>query len=152
MIHPTSDDILGAIVDAVEGTIAPACAGDDYASSLCRTVAQMLRSVRVRAAAEQAALSQDNAELRALLAGQRELPDEVTDLVRAAVEALPEPVYPPLPELQADALRLRRALAAVIDAVPDEDHPVHKTAREHLARRLEREREWQQDAYTGPRR
>lgn len=152
MIEPTSDDLLGAVVDAVEREIAPACADDDYAASLCRTVAQMLRSVRVRIRVEQAALDEDNAELRVLLAGQDGLPTEVAEQVRRAVAAEPAATHAPLCELQSDAQRLRAALAAVIDALPDEDHPTRSAARDYLARQLGREREWQQDAFTGPRR
>jgi hypothetical protein len=141
VIGPTTDDVLGAVVDAVEREIAPACAEDPYAVSLCRTVSQMLRSVRIRVRAEPAALVADNAELRALLAG-----------VPVQVAPAPEPTLPPLDALQEEARELRAALAAAIAAQPDEGHPVRKQAREYLARHLEREAEWQQDAYTGPRR
>jgi antitoxin (DNA-binding transcriptional repressor) of toxin-antitoxin stability system len=86
-------------------------------------------------------LASDTAELRAVLAG-----------VPVQVGPAPAATLPPLDALQAEARELRAALSAVIADLPDEDHPVRKQAREYLARHLEREAEWQQDAYTGPRR
>ncbi|GLZ15949.1 hypothetical protein Acsp04_61840 [Actinomadura sp. NBRC 104425] len=152
MIHPGVQQILASVIDAVEREIAPAVE-DEYAASLCRTVAQMLRAVRVRVDAEPRALAEDNAELRGLLAGWGDdLPRHVRHQVAEAVAREPEPRYPALPELQEDALRLRAALVSVIDAVPQEDHPVRVAARRYLRRQLEREQAWQQDAFTGPRR
>ncbi|MWA03226.1 hypothetical protein F8568_023175 [Actinomadura sp. LD22] len=155
MIHPGVDEILASVIDAVENDIAPAAGGDEYAASLCRTVAQMLRSVRVRVRDETASLAEDNAELRALLAGlprRPGVPDEVLREVAAAVGRRPEPRYPALAELQEDAVRLRSALVSVIDALPDAADPVRVAARDYLGRQLVRERAWQRDAFTGPRR
>lgn len=152
MIHPGVPQILASVIDAVERDIAPAVQ-DEYAASLCRTVAQLLRAVRVRVEAEPRALVEDNAELRRLLADWRdELPDHVRPQVAEAVAREPQPCYPALAELQEDALRLRAALVSVIEAVPQQDHPVRVAARCYLRHQLERERAWQQDAFTGPRR
>jgi hypothetical protein len=152
VIAPDADAILAAVIGAVEDEIAPAVT-DEYAASLCRTAAQMLRSVRVRVRVEQAALAEDNAELRALLAAiDLPLPVAVRDAVAAAVRQEPPAELPPLDALRGDALRLRSALAAVIDATPDDAAPVRWAARTYLEHQLERERAWQQDAFTGPRR
>lgn len=152
MIYPSVDDVLASVIDAVEREIAPSV-GDDYAASLCRTVAQMLRSVRVRVREEIASLAEDNAELRALLASSADrLPDDVRGVVLDAVNRAPEPRYPALADLQDDAVRLRSALVSVINAVPDAADPVREAVRGYLRRQLEREQVWQQDAFTGPRR
>jgi hypothetical protein len=153
VIHPDTDVVLASIIAAVERDIAPEVS-DEYAASLCRTVAQMLRSVRARVRLEEAALADDNRELRQLLrsAASRALPASVRTDVDAAVTREPPPQYPALTDLQADAFRLRHALSRVIEAVPEEDDAVRVAARHYLRHQLERERTWQQDAFTGPRR
>ncbi|RZL85015.1 MAG: hypothetical protein EOP32_01355 [Rhodococcus sp. (in: high G+C Gram-positive bacteria)] len=154
MIYPTTDVVLTSIIDAVETDIAPHV-HDDYAASLCKTVAQMLRSVRVRASEEVSALHAGNNELRSILTAaldRADHPAEVHSAITAAVTCAPPPQHPELAELHRDAIRLRAALTAVIDATPDESHPSRQAAREYLRHQLEREQCWQQDAFTGPRR
>ena len=152
MIQPDADVVLSSVIVAVERDIAAAVT-DDYAASLCRTVAQMLRSVRVRVRMEQEALADDNRELRTLLGeADPDLPEPAHQVVAAAVQDEPPPRYPALADLQADAVRLRSALSALIEAVPDEGNPVRVSALDYLRHHLERERQWQQDAFTGPRR
>jgi hypothetical protein len=150
MMHPGVDEALESIVEAVERDIAPHVQ-DEYAASMCRTVAQMLRSVRVRVAEEPAALAADNSELRELLAAHADRhPDRAA--LDAAVRASAERSAPTLADLQADAESLRAALTAVIETVPDSTDPARKAAREYLRHSLERERPWMVDAFTGPRR
>jgi hypothetical protein len=151
VIEPDHDVVLASVITAIEDEIAPGC--QDYAASLCRTAAQMLRQVRVRLREEVPALVAGNAELRHLLrsADPATLPDKVAATVQAAVTAEPVAVHPDLVELRADARRLRGALVAII-AVEPEDHPVRVAGRGHIAAQLRRELRCQQDAYTGPRR
>jgi hypothetical protein len=153
VIQPDADVVLASVIAAVENDIAPEVS-DEYAASLCRTVAQMLRSVRARVRLEQVALAEDNRELRQLLrsAAGRALPGSVRGDVDAAVEQEPPLEYPAVAALQADAFRLRHALARVIEAVPEEDDALRVASRDYLRHQLERERTWQQDAFTGPRR
>lgn len=149
MIKPGTDEILDSVIAAIEGDIAPVVT-DDYAASLCRTVAQMLRHVRVRSTDEGPALVADNAELRALLqelASDSKLGDVVGEL-----PAVPEPVLPTRADLVGEAEALRAALVAVIEAVPDEADPIRVVCRNYLGTQLRRQLPWQQDAYTGPRR
>jgi septal ring factor EnvC (AmiA/AmiB activator) len=150
MIHPGVGEALESIVAAVENDIAPKVE-DEYAASMCRTVAQMLRSVRVRIAEEPAALAADNAELRELLAAHADRsPDR--ERLDTAVRTSAERRRPTLDELYADAEALRSALSALIEAVPDSTDPARKAAREYLRHSLDRERPWMVDAFTGPRR
>ena len=154
MIYPTTDVVLASIIDAVETDIAPHV-HDEYAASVCKTVAQMLRSVRVRASEEIPALHAGNDELRRILATALDRSDQPADVrasLTAALDQTPAPRHPDLAELQGDAIRLRAALTAVIDAIPDESHPTRQAAREYVRHQLEREQRWQQDAFTGPRR
>ncbi|WP_220187740.1 hypothetical protein [Pseudonocardia pini] len=149
-MHPGVDEALESIVAAVEQDIAPHVE-NEYAASMCRTVAQMLRSVRVRVAEELPTLVADNAELRELLTAHA---DRLADrsALDAAVRASAERTAPSLEELYADAEALRAALTTLIEAVPDSTDPTRKAAREYLRHSLDRERPWMVDAFTGPRR
>lgn len=151
MIDPDPDAVILAVIAAIEDEIAPA--SEEYAASVCRTAAQMLRHVRARLREEGPALVTGNAELRELLRGTHRdgLPAELGAQVDRAVADEPVPVHPDLEALRADARRLRAALAAVIGSVT-EDHPARVAARTDIAAQLRRELAWQQDAYTGPRR
>jgi hypothetical protein len=151
MIEPDHGVVLASVIAAIEDDIMPGC--EEYAASICRTAAQLLRHVRARLREEVPALVAGNAELRHLLdrIDTATLPDEVAAAVRAAVAAKPVPVHPDLADLRDDARRLRGALVAVIEVEP-EDHPARAAGREHIAAQLRRELAWQQDAYTGPRR
>ncbi|MCB8913426.1 hypothetical protein KUG88_25230 [Rhodococcus rhodochrous] len=152
MMYPGVDEALDAIVSTVENDITPHV-DDALAASLCRTVAQMLRSVRVRVALENDLLHEDNAALRHLLeAWASELPEAARVQASEAVLAAPQPTLPPLTELQADATRLRAALVTAIEAVPETDHGFRKAARAYLTQQLGHEKLWMQDAFTGPRR
>ena len=150
MIKPGSDEILSSIITTVEAEIAPLLANDEYAASLCRSIAQLLRHVRVRVEQEVPALSADNAELRSLL--------ECLAANHSAAEVIgalpPEPValYAARHELEQEAHGLRAALINVIEAHPDEESPVREACRSYLGNQLRRQLPWQQDAYTGPRR
>lgn len=149
MIEPGSDEILASVIAAVENEIAPEVS-DEYAASLCRTVAQMLRHVRARQGQEMPALAADNAELRGLLV---ELQDDPR--LQSAVAGLPDAPAPELPspaKLKEEAFALRAALVAVIEQIPDEGDPVRERCRTYLGSQLRRQLPWQQDAYTGPRR
>ncbi|MGV9862592.1 hypothetical protein [Rhodococcus koreensis] len=154
MIYPTTDIVLTSIIDAVETDIA-SHVQDDHAASLCKTVAQMLRSVRARTADEISALHAGNDELRDILTTALQCADHPTEVrasIVAAIDDAPAPRYPDLAELHRDAVRLRAALVSIIDATPDESHPSRQAAREYMRHQLEREQRWQQDAFTGPRR
>jgi hypothetical protein len=150
MISPGVDEALDCIVAAVEQQIAPHVV-DEYAASLCRTVAQMLRSVKVRVAQEPAALVADNAELRAVLSAHAHRLFDRADLDAAVSESAARQA-PTLDDLYRDADALRTALCAIIEAVPDASDPARVAAREYLAHALDRERPWMVDAFTGPRR
>jgi hypothetical protein len=152
MIYPDTDEALTTIIDAVERHIAPHVY-DDYAASLCRTVAQMLRSVQMRIREEPASLAADNADLRELLtaAGGQVSPD-LADQIGPVLAAHPHRPGAGLDDLRSDALALRAALVAVIAAVPDSGAPVRRAARDYLRRQLDREKVWMRDAFTGPRR
>jgi hypothetical protein len=144
MISPGVDEALDCIVAAVEQQIAPHVV-DEYAASLCRTVAQMLRSVKVRVAQEPAALVADNAELRAVLSAHAHRLFDRADLDAAVSESAARQA-PSLADLYRDADALR------IEAVPDAADPARVAARKYLAHALDRERPWMVDAFTGPRR
>ncbi|KOS58205.1 hypothetical protein [Rhodococcus rhodochrous] len=151
MIEPDDDAVLASVITAIEDEITPAC--DEYAASVCRTAAQMLRHVRARLRYEAPALLAGNAELRGYLSevDKDTLPGGVRERVESAVAAQPVPVHPDVVALRRDARVLREALVAVIDSVP-EQHPARVAGRRHLSAQLQREMSWQQDAYTGPRR
>ncbi|MBH0119521.1 hypothetical protein I0Q12_08300 [Rhodococcus sp. CX] len=151
MIEPDHDAVLASVIAAIEDEILPGC--EEYAASVCRTAAQMLRHVRARLRDEGPALLDGNAELRALLNGMETttLPGSVRTKVGEAVAAQPVPVHPDVTMLREDARRLRNALVAVIESLP-EHHPTRVAGREHIAAQLRREMAWQQDAFTGPRR
>lgn len=151
MIEPDHDAVLASVIAAIENEIAPDAG--EYAASVCRTAAQMLRHVRARLHDEVPSLVAGNAELRDLLRRTDVvgLPDHVAAAIDAAVGAEPVAVHPDLGDLRADTCRLRGALVAAIESV-DEGHPLRAAARQHIAAQLRREFSWQQDAYTGPRR
>ena len=77
MMLPDVDDELACLIDTIETVISPHV-DDDYAASLCLTVAQVLRSVRARVAHEGQALHDDNTELRELLERLRAEVDAAT--------------------------------------------------------------------------
>jgi hypothetical protein len=152
MMYPTIDEALDAIVTTVENEITPHV-HDDLASSLCLTVAQMLRSVRARVVHEVETLHEDNDALRQLLmTWGPDLPDPLRRTAAEAVADQPPPVHPTLASLQADAARLRAALVAAIDATPDAEHGLRQAARGYITQQLTHEKLWMQDAFTGPRR
>lgn len=151
MMYPTADESLAAIIDTFERDIVPLI-DEEYGSSLCLTIGQMLRSVRVRVALEGPVLDEDNHDLRALLT---ELRGEVPASLATAIDAtigLPADGYRPLEELQAEAAELRGVLEACIDAIPDRTSDTRAKIREYLTRHLERQQPWLIDAFTGPRR
>jgi hypothetical protein len=150
MIRPTVDDILRSVIATIEDEISPSA--DEYAASLCRTSAQMLRHVAARLQAEVPALVADTDDLRRVLAGlARDVPS-LEPTISEAIAAKPLPKFPALSDLQADAVRLRGLLVDVIDESPEVASPARAAARAYARRYLERELPWQQDAYTGPRR
>jgi hypothetical protein len=151
MMYPTADDSLAAIIETFERDIAP-LVDDEYGSSLCLTVGQMLRSVRTRVALEGQVLDQDNHDLRALLTDLRgEVPASLATAIDATT-TLPADQYRPLEELQSDAADLRRVLEACISAIPDRTSDTRAKIREYLTRHLERQQPWLINAFTGPRR
>ncbi len=151
MMYPTADDSLAAIIETFERDIVP-LVDDEYGSSLCLTIGQMLRSVRARVALEGQILHEDNTDLRALLTGIREqVPGPLAAAIDATLEAPPEGLRP-LEDLQAEAVELRRVLEDCISAVPDAASPTRASIRDYLTRHLERQRPWMVDAFTGPRR
>lgn len=151
MMYPDVDDVLASVIDTFERYIAPAV-DDEYARSLSLTVAELLRSMRARVAHEGEALFTDNARLRTVLADLRPM---VPGDVRAAIdEALAVRVegYPSVPRLQGEALALRAALVACIDALPDAHHPGRRAARAYLTDELRHQEPWLLHAFVGPRR
>lgn len=152
MMLPGVDDVLAAVVAALEGEIGPALS-DDYAASTCRTAAQLLRSVRVRLQLEPGALREDNAELRALLSSAQEsLPAEVREAVAAALAATTDVEHRAFGDVEEQARTLRAALVQALDSVPDVTSPLHAAVRVYLHHALERQTPWMVEAYTGPRR
>jgi hypothetical protein len=152
MILPDTDDVLASIIDTFDRYIAPKVV-DDYAASLCLTVSQLLRSLRARIEHEAAALYEDNAELRmllVLLAG--DVPGDVRTGVEDALAASNTDEYPSVHLLQDHALRLREALVACIDSLPDREHPARHAIRLYLRNQLQRQQPWLVDAFDGPRR
>ena len=151
MMFPTADDALAAIIETFERDIVP-LVDDDYGSSLCLTVGQMLRSVRVRVALEGQVLDEDNRDLRTLLAELRgAVPPSLAGTIDATIAA-PTARHRPLDELQDEAVELRWVLEACIEAIPDRSSDTRVRIREYLTRHLERQRPWLIDAFTGPRR
>ena len=153
MILPDVDDELACLIDTIEAVITPHV-DDDYAASLCLTVAQVLRSVRARVAHEGQALHDDNAELRELLERLRADAGAATvDQIDAALaQASATGGYVAVTELQREAMVLRQALVACIEALPDRDAPARAAIRRYLTHQLVRQRPWLVDAFTGPRR
>lgn len=156
MIAPGIAEVLSAVIDTIEREIEPnvADADDGYPASLCRTVGQMLRMVQARLENEEHALTEDNAELRALLADWApHTPEPARQVVASALHAdPPEPAARTADRLAAEAVRLRAGLTALIAATPDAGNPARVAAREYLCHQLQRERAWMVDALTGPRR
>jgi hypothetical protein len=151
-MYPGVDEALEAVIQTVEDEISPHVT-NDLASSLCRTASQMLRSVRSRIEHEIPALDGDNAALRQHLAKWLdELPPEAANVARQAVAAGPQPRYPSLRDLTADAHRLRAALVCAIEQMPAPEHEFRAETRTYLTQQLSREKVWLQDAFSGPRR
>ena len=153
MMLPDVDDELACLITRSRLDITPHV-HDDYAASLCLTVAQVLRSVRARVAHEGQALHDDNAELRELLAQLRAdvAPATADEIDAALARASATGGYVAVTELQRQAIVLRQALVACIEALPDRDAPARAEIRRYLANQLERQRPWLIDAFTGPRR
>jgi hypothetical protein len=151
MMYPDVDDVLASVIDTFERFIAPHL-HDEYATSLGLTTVELLRSVRARVAHEGEALWQDNAALRALLTDLRPAVPEAVQ--RAIDDALAAGIdgYPSVPRLQQEALGLRAALVACIEALPDADHPGRRAARAYLAAELRSQEPWLVHAFVGPRR
>ncbi|HWD05875.1 MAG TPA: hypothetical protein VG674_25850 [Amycolatopsis sp.] len=156
MIEPTAEDVIGAVISTLERDIAPNVTADDdgYTASLCRTVGQLLRSVRSRLRLEEAALAEDNAELRALLGEWAPaLPSGARQQVEQSLDpAADRSADRTVTRLQEEAKRLRQALVVLIEAIPEREHPARAAGRAYLANQLLRERPWQVDAFDGPRR
>lgn len=156
MTEPDLADVLATAITTIERDIAPNVTADDdgYTTSLCRTVAQLLRAVGSRIEHEEPALSADNAELRELLnTWSSDLPATAREQVEQALrieDASGERAR--IAGLRADAERLRSALVALIEAVPDPSSPARIACREYLRHQLDRQRPWMIDAFTGPRR
>jgi len=152
---PDVDDELACVIATIEAEITPHVA-DDYAASLCLTVAQVLRSVRARVAREGQALHEDNAELRELLGRLRTDVDAATtgriDAALAATALTATGGYVPVGELQQQAIVLREALVRCIGALPDRSSTGRAAIRSYLMHQLERQRPWLVDAFSGPRR
>jgi hypothetical protein len=137
---PDPHTLIAAVVGALEHDIEPAV-GDDYAASLCRTAAQMLRQLDVRLCEEPPVLVREAADLRAVLV---ELGHEVGEP--------PTPRWPDIDSARADVAGLERQLAEAVAADLDEDSPVRAAARGYVERHLRGRLSWERDAYTGPRR
>jgi len=153
VIRPDVDDVLAVVIETIEREIAPTV-DDEHAASLCRTVAQLLRSTRARVAHEGEALSEDNRQLRSVLAGLRDaVPAPVAPRIDAVL-ADEAAGYRPVTDLQREAVALRRALVEAMTSLASEtDDSAHQQAiRGYLHDELERQRPWLVDAYTGPRR
>jgi hypothetical protein len=152
MMYPDTDDVIASIIDTFDRYIAPQV-DDEYAASLCLTVSQLLRSVRVRVQQEGQALYADNAELRLLLGTLRtEVPAPEVEVIDAACRPAEGAGYLSVRRLREDAIRLREALVACIEAIPDRDHPGRVAVRGYLQEQLQRQQPWLVDAFTGPRR
>ena len=152
-MRPDADHVLASVIDTFERYIAPEV-HDEYAASLCLTVGQLLRSVRARVAHEGEALWDDNRELRELLGTLRpQVAPTVGGLIDDALVPAGDPdAYPSVARLQAEADRLRGALVACIEAIPDREHPARAAIRVYLGHQLDRQRPWLVDAFDGPRR
>jgi hypothetical protein len=150
VIKPGADEILSSIITTVEAEIAPLLEDDEYAASLCRSIAQLLRHVQVRVEAEVPTLTADNAELRALLESLAAEHGSVE--LTGVLPAVPAARHAARDDLEQEAFALRAALVDVIEAHPDEESPVRDAYRGYLANQLRRQLPWQQNAYTGPRR
>ena len=150
MIRPTIDDVLRSVITTIEDEIAETA--DEYAASLCRTSAQMLRHVAARLREEIPALVADTEDLRAVLTEVAPTVPALDAAIQDAVAARPSPQYPALDELQDHCLTLRALLAQVVGQSPDVDGAARTATRAYVARQLAREVPWQQDAFTGPRR
>ena len=152
MIRPDVDDVLASVIDTFDRYIAPEV-HDEYAASLCLTVSQLLRSVRVRVAVEGAALHEDNQELRQLLVSLHdEVPPSLGAQIDQVVGASTAGDYVGVVRLQDDATALRAVLVACIDVIPDVEHPARRAIRTYLQHQLERQQPWLVDAFTGDRR
>ena len=152
MIYPDTDDVLSSIIETFDRYIVPQV-HDEYAASLCLTVSQLLRSVRVRVEQEGDALYADNAELTSLLGLLRsEVPAREALVVDAACQPAGADGYRSVRRLRQEATRLREALVACIEAIPDRDHPGRVAVRGYLQQQLQRQQPWLVDAFTGPRR
>lgn len=156
MIEPTVPEVLTAVIATMEQDIAPNVTADDdgYTASLCRTVIQLLRSVRSRIDHEEPALLEDNAELRALLTTWLPtLPEGPRHAAERMLQAADEvEAVTTVARLGEESKCLRDALAILIAALPDASDPARVASREYLRHRLERQRPWMVDTFTGPRR
>lgn len=139
-IAPDPHTLIAAVIGALENDIEPAI-DDDYAGSLCRTAAQMLRQLDVRLREELPVLVREAADLRAVLV---ELGHEVGEP--------PTPRWPDIDSARADVAALERQLAEAVAADLEGESAVRAAARGYVERHLRGRLSWERDAYTGPRR
>jgi muconolactone delta-isomerase len=143
-----SDDILWSAISTVEEKLLPAIE-DNLARSLCFTLANMLRFVRVRLEHEGADLTQSIAEARGLLA-RVSTPDAQGALQRVFREP---GAYPTLSSLYEEIDGLHQALDIVLaDLKQDGGSKLRSDILTHLRAHHERIDGWCQSAFTGLRR
>lgn len=132
--------VLTAVIDALEQTIEPSVT-DEYAASMSRTAAQMLRQLRARLEHELPEIVREIADLHAVL----------TELGQDAPE--PQPArWPDITDARADLTRMEAQLAELVAAETDPDAEARIAAREFVGRQLRGRLPWERDAYNGPRR
>lgn len=144
-----SDDILWSAIATVEQQLIPAMA-EPLPRSLCFTLANMLRFVRVRLESEGQDLTNSIVEVRALLA-RSALPEALAALER---EYRPAGTYPTLASLREELNALHRAIDMLLAKLraTREDDGLREDVLDHLRADHQRVGGWVQAAFTGLRR
>lgn len=157
-MRPTVREVMDTIIWTFDEEIAPHVA-EGLPKSLANTTSNLLRHVLLRMEHEGPAVTQEIAELRAVLARVRAFAaghGELADLARR-LDAAEEPAADELAVLEQLRWRLQHTIE-VMQAVrsaceTDETYrALREEIRDCLDRQLEREALWIDKAFTGPRR
>jgi hypothetical protein len=156
-MRPTTPELIMAVVASLELKIAPHVQ-DKWAASALRSAAQLLKHVALRTESEARVLGEDNRDVREVL--RTALPrlaahDELSALREVVESALAGPL-PDAADTAALDVRNEAYQAAVeklLGSAPVralDGAAVHRSLRDYLRRRLEREHALYFPVFTGP--
>ena len=140
------DEVLGSVLWSLENEIAPTVT-DQYAVSVCKTSAALLRSCIVRVEHEGAFLSAQLREVQAILAEAHDV------LGKSALHSRDVETTRSLPALTAELNRHNAELATVLDELRETADPrvsaLREAIRRYLAAQLAGQRPWMVEPFAG---